>query len=69
YISRNDDELSKLKSSKINGAVRSKTAKEDLIEALKLKEQREYIEGFAGAYPATASIGGSQKTSETRILI
>ncbi|CAG8845492.1 32231_t:CDS:2, partial [Racocetra persica] len=46
YISRNDDELSKLKSSKINGAVRSKTTKEDFIEAIKLKEQREYIEGF-----------------------
>ncbi|CAG8510933.1 23438_t:CDS:2 [Gigaspora rosea] len=46
YISRNDDELSKIKSLKINGAVRPKTVKEDLIEALKLKEQKEYIEGF-----------------------
>ncbi|KAF0553861.1 translation machinery-associated protein 16 [Gigaspora margarita] len=46
YISRNDDELSKIKSLKMNGAVRPKTVKEDLIEALKLKEQKEYIEGF-----------------------
>ncbi|CAG8566152.1 12292_t:CDS:2, partial [Dentiscutata heterogama] len=46
YISRNDDELSKLKSLKINGAVRPKTIKEDHIEALKLKERKEYIEGF-----------------------
>ncbi|CAG8817747.1 23160_t:CDS:2, partial [Dentiscutata erythropus] len=38
YISRNDDELSKLKLLKINGAVRPKTVKEDHIEALKLKD-------------------------------
>jgi len=46
YISRNDEEILKLEESNKNNIHKTKSLRQDFLEALKLKEKKEYQEGF-----------------------